>query len=303
MNYTIEPSIFEDYWVFSLSRTYGVCAETLLYGVLLVLLSMVAYLFFHRTGAGRKGSTYALLFWQWSASVLQLKGTWGATNVARLYLDFYNLGDLFLVTNNAVTDSLFIYRCYIVWGGILGYISACEYDYIFPKSYVDYRISFGELNCPSLCGPLEGMWNYLTAGRVWWIRRDAALVLGAACVRRYNTVIAIILESGALYCFSIVLFMVFTSLSSEDSVIPTALFRGAMAQIMNIAPALTIVPVGFGYGAKDGESDNALPRPRRIGRRNTLISDAEATVVSFVLDIRAAEVGCTDRVTELKEVN
>ncbi|KAJ7743604.1 hypothetical protein B0H16DRAFT_1727647 [Mycena metata] len=230
-----------------------------------------------------------------------------AFDVTRLYLDFYNLGDLFLVTNNAVTDSLFIYRCYIVWGGsvrvvafpgllflvttILGYISACEYDYIFPKSYVDYRISFGEFNRPSLGTCLVE------------IRCDAALVLGAACVRRYNTVIAIILESGALYCFNIVLFMVLTSLSSEDSVIPTTIFRGAMAQIMNIAPALIIVRVGFGYGVKDGESDNALPRPRRRGRRNTLISDAEATMVSFVLDIRAAEVGCTDRVTELKEVD
>ncbi|KAJ7712204.1 hypothetical protein B0H16DRAFT_1744419 [Mycena metata] len=95
-------------------------------------------------------------------------------------------GDLFLVTNNAVTDSLFATpeKCSTyypldlspihgsVWvipfpiplllvTTILGYISACEYDYIFPKSYVDCRISF--LQFSFSVWPPGGILNYLTA--------------------------------------------------------------------------------------------------------------------------------------------
>ncbi|KAJ7182843.1 hypothetical protein C8R43DRAFT_968240 [Mycena crocata] len=105
----------------------------------------------------------------------------------------------------------------------------------------------------------------LTAGRIWWIRRDASVLADCASVRRYNMVIAIILESGAIYCLSVIIYVTIVSILNPGNFSPLIdIFRGVVPQIMNIAPALIIVRVGLGYngsGSEQQQSESAGSRP------------------------------------------
>ncbi|KAJ7711846.1 hypothetical protein B0H16DRAFT_1627325 [Mycena metata] len=145
---------------------------------------------------------------------------------------------------NAVTDSRFIYRCWrecagyllpILWLPLLIFSRAISGLYFgvrirlhFSSIYVDHRISFGMVILTNV------IVMSLTAGCVWWIRRDAALVLGAACFQyshRDNVRRSVHYQLTTLHFFkaqnparSAASASFSFSLSSEDSVIYTAIF-------------------------------------------------------------------------------
>ncbi|KAJ7654046.1 hypothetical protein DFH06DRAFT_1203506 [Mycena polygramma] len=191
---------------------------------------------------------------------------------------------LLLFANNLVTDGFFIYRCFIIWGrstrvtvipifmllgsAIMGCLTAAENAYGgVQTNFIDPRIPFGVTLATNAL--LMG----LTVGRIWWIRRDACIVLDSAHVRKYDTVIAIILESGAIYCLALLLYLIAFSVTTKLSVestntvgFGTALlvstsFQVSLSQIMNIAPMLTIVRVALGR-VVDGDSTTG---PRQQG--------------------------------------
>ncbi|KAF8192255.1 hypothetical protein K438DRAFT_1935106 [Mycena galopus ATCC 62051] len=219
-----------------------------------------------------------------AAPAMELTNVYARLNTIKVFL---------LVTNNIITDSLFIYRCFLIWGRnvgvvvipilmlltatVLGYLSAYEFDWTTSYS-IDNRIVFIVVLLTNV------LLMILTAGRIWWIRRDAAIVLSSAHVQKYDTAIAIILESGAIYCLSIILFLVFDSLS-ENSTASEEIFLSALPQIMNIAPTLIIVRVGLGRSveyAKTGHHQQPLP----LTRARIPVDDRESCS-SFVIDIGA----------------
>ncbi|KAJ7862816.1 hypothetical protein B0H13DRAFT_2565987 [Mycena leptocephala] len=314
MNYTIDPTTFASYWDFALARTCGIYAEFLLYGILLVLLYIAAHLLYHRTGAGRKSLALAMSAMAILATLqiiihvyfvvlgsqivrLAIEGAvWpappalGPTN---LYDRLLAATNFLLVTNNIVTDGLFIYRCFVVWGRnirivvlpilmlfvlVLGYLVACE-DGLIPYQ-LDSRVPFVMAILTNMV--LMG----LTAGRIWWIRRDARIVLES--VHRYNTAIAVILESGAIYFLSMLFYLLAFSLLAENS--PAgAIFSAAVPQIMNIAPTLMIVRVGLGRTGHDtteeqGRRASEFPRARPAAASTFEVR----RVTSTVIDITAA---------------
>ncbi|KAJ7155188.1 hypothetical protein C8R46DRAFT_1296510 [Mycena filopes] len=331
MNYTVNSFVFELFWDFSISKVCAVGVELVLYGALLVLLCIAAYLLYHRNGGGSRRifavaasamallATLQLVLHIFAAGLalqrlrLAIQGDDMSLNEAtKLYNDFYTAGDFFLVTNNVVTDGLFIYRCYVVWGRnlrvvatpillllastVLGYITAYDVDSTFSTSHVDFRISFGLVMLTNV------LLMSLTAGRIWWARRDAALVLNSAYVRKYDTVIAMILESGAIYCITLIINVIPASFSSINWEIPTAMLRGAMPQMMNIAPLLIIVRAELGRRNpvdEDPERQAGLRTPRAVQRS----AGERAHAPSYVLDIRAAATGPVISLSELgKEV-
>ncbi|KAF7375385.1 hypothetical protein MSAN_00426100 [Mycena sanguinolenta] len=263
------------------------------YGVLLVLSCIAAHGLYHRTGGARKmlaAATFAMALLATSQVVIHVVVAMLDLEILRLEIEgerwpvsptrvrvvnqAYRLGtgkDLLLTTNNLVTDSLFIYRCFLVWGRsprvvvlpilmlvattVLGYLSAYKDDLVDP-CFLDQRIVYIMVLLTNV------MLLTLTAGRIWWIRRDAILVLESAHVRKYDTVVAIILESGAIYCLSIICFLISISVSSDDTAI-TQIFRSALPQIMNIAPTLIIVRVGVGNTA--GGYDSGTTFTSRAG--------------------------------------
>ncbi|KAJ7463296.1 hypothetical protein FB451DRAFT_1266081 [Mycena latifolia] len=326
MNYTVNPTIFADSWDFAVSQAYVACAEIFLYGVLLVLLATSTYLLYHKTTGGRRTLSIATtvmailataqlgihihataLVFQIFRFAVQgefLSNSPRAFDATRLYTILYTVEDFLLVTNNAVTDSLFIYRCFMVWGRnfrvvvvpicmvltttVLGYISAYQDDYSISGRYIDYRAAF----IMSVLTNVVLM--ALTAGRIWWIRRDARVLLESPTVHKYNTVIAIILESGSIYCLCVTIYVIFVSLRDIGSFVPLiSILRGAMPQIMNIAPTLIIVRVGLGHSVEDTTSNRlVLPRLRAGGMAPSFTERAQNP--SFVINIRA---GC-ERDTE-----
>ncbi|KAJ6556643.1 hypothetical protein DFH09DRAFT_1317955 [Mycena vulgaris] len=121
--------------------------------------------------------------------------------------------DVILAVNNLVTDLLFLYRCYVIWGSrrrvlvvpgflilatvVVGCICGLGYYRLIKlNSYIDPRVPFimgGTTNILMMC---------LTAGRIWYIRRKGQILTGHAFRRRYDTAVAIILESGLITAFA-----------------------------------------------------------------------------------------------------
>ncbi|KAJ7664875.1 hypothetical protein B0H17DRAFT_296069 [Mycena rosella] len=225
--------------------------------------------------------------WPHSARVVEI------TNV---YGNLYTAEDFLLVTNNVIADSLFTYRCYIVWGRdirvvalpmimvaattVLAYLCVYDDDYVNAGTFIDFRIAF------LMSISTNFVLMALTAGRIWWIRRDASILSDSICVRRYNTVIAIILESGAIYCISIIIYLVFVSVLDPGNFTPLIdIGRGAVPQIMNIAPVLIIVRVGFGYGVSDASAAVSTLRIRTGAASAVLRTPSH----SVILDIRSRD--------------
>ncbi|KAJ7486127.1 hypothetical protein B0H11DRAFT_2017048 [Mycena galericulata] len=88
----------------------------------------------------------------------------------------------------------------------------------------------------------------LTVGRIWWTRRHLKLVGQTKIIQRYNTAMAMLLESSVLYFLVWCIGMIASSFpgSNSDTGSPaTNLFYGFADQLMNIIPTLVIVQVSL----------------------------------------------------------
>ncbi|KAF8132179.1 hypothetical protein K438DRAFT_1884887 [Mycena galopus ATCC 62051] len=166
--------------------------------------------------------------------------------------------NIIVLINNFAADILFIYRCYAIWG-------QSRYKgriILVPLLLLLFTTVFGIV----VGVPLQGDKDHLvvvmlgaittnivltglTTGRIWWTRRHLHIqVVGEKkLIQRYNTAIAMLLESSALYLV-VILTILFTqtlggAAAFESTVI--SMVRGASGQLMNILPALVIVRVSF----------------------------------------------------------
>jgi len=143
-----------------------------------------------------------------------------------------------------------IYRCHVVWNNSKRAIaipcfllvggSACGYAYI---AVSNQGYSFRQLLITFLFTTvgLNLLVTILMAGRIWWIARKARSILGPRLSSKYNTMIAIIVESGVIYSIYVVLDVVFTNL----------ILQAGLAQVVGIVPTLIIVQIGLGRDAHD----------------------------------------------------
>ncbi|KAJ7367200.1 hypothetical protein DFH08DRAFT_1005443 [Mycena albidolilacea] len=169
--------------------------------------------------------------------------------------------ELMLVGNNVIADGLFAYRCYLIWGPgynkqiiilpvlwllvttVLGCTAAYFNNVIYPgKSVVDTRIGFVFAISTNL------MLTGLTAGRIWWMRRELRIVGQDKFTRRYTMAISVLLESGVAYCVFLILFILALSYGRHASG-PTTTFAsivyGAAGQLVNIVPTAFMVRIGL----------------------------------------------------------
>ncbi|KAF7352368.1 hypothetical protein MVEN_01200700 [Mycena venus] len=181
--------------------------------------------------------------------------------------------DMFLITNNALTDSLLIRRCYVIWGKrkfvtilpvimlaattILGYISAVQINLF-------YTVAFNPAIVYILSVATNTMLTTLAAGRIWWSGRDVRRNLRQSSDKAYNAAAAMILESGAIYSIFVIAFLITglvpTRHSSGTSAIHS-LLSGALPQIVNIVPTVIIVRVGLSRGVETASSETDTPNP------------------------------------------
>ncbi|KAJ6594344.1 hypothetical protein B0H19DRAFT_1095082 [Mycena capillaripes] len=94
----------------------------------------------------------------------------------------------------------------------------------------------------------------LTAGRIWWIGRTARILLGKTVTSRYYTALAMILESGAIYCVSAIVFS--TIGFSLDPIYSTT--GAVLGQLVGIAPTIIAVRVGLGRSVGGIESSRVV---------------------------------------------
>jgi len=167
-----------------------------------------------------------------------------------------------LATNTTIIEGLLIYRCSVIWGThcnkkpvlllplflllcntVLGYITVSRNDLLPPQYHVDTRIVVGStiLNNVLVTG--------LTVGRIWWTRRHLQTIGQTKFIQRYNTAMAMLLESSAVYCIGMCVLVVALSIGSSNARtgFPVAyVIYGFAGQLVNIIPALIVVQLGIG---------------------------------------------------------
>ncbi|KAJ7118255.1 hypothetical protein C8R44DRAFT_190374 [Mycena epipterygia] len=201
-----------------------------------------------------------------------------AANLLRQYHMLSLAVDIILALNNLVTDLLFLYRCYVIWGyrkiiivvpGVLilatvvvGCISGLGYyKLITLNTYIDPRVPFSMGALTSI------LLMCLTAGRIWYIRRQGQIMTGNTLFKKqYDTAVAIILESGLIYCVCAILYVTSASINSTSA--SATIFSGVswgLFQLgVNIVPTLILVRVGMGRS-----TENTAPVTSTMGRNTT----------------------------------
>ncbi|KAJ7654035.1 hypothetical protein DFH06DRAFT_1474658 [Mycena polygramma] len=316
MNHTIDANAFEGGWDFALSAMTGLCIGASCYGILLVLLGMAGYLLYHWNGSGRKilvAVTLAIailataqvallipaIILQLQLVRLEIEGEPWPLNAAETCNNIVFASDLLFVMNNGITDGLFIYRCFIVWGRdpraplLPALLLLCTLPVGCLAAYRNKSTDVPRYNTGIRVALAMGLATNvasmgLTAGRIWWIRRDAC-ILESAHVKKYNSVITIILESGAMYLVANLLWLI------SSLVLPRDLSSASVPQLMNIIPMLTIVRVGLGRSLEDTTTTNerkgfsrarvaAPPQPSGL---NMHVASSEVIYISAVHDYEA----------------
>ncbi|KAF7328754.1 hypothetical protein MVEN_02504100 [Mycena venus] len=269
MEYTVDSEAFDSLWYFVINTLSQTAVSLVLYGVYVNLFLFSLYTLSRRKTTGTKllmiascvmavvGSTQMAL----DVAVTVAGGRLFQRIVREQVLITLPLGDLVLPTlqtaqniafaiNNGtslITDSIFVYRCYVIWGfqkkiiilpsllmlstlvvGIWGSTGAA--------TVADTRILF------SLGAATNLVLTTSTAGRILWIRRAAAHVTLDSTVRsRYSRAIVILLESGAVYCIAAIFGVISVSLNNEI----WSIGYGIGQQLLNIIPTLTLVYIGL----------------------------------------------------------
>ncbi|KAF5392863.1 hypothetical protein D9757_000847 [Collybiopsis confluens] len=163
------------------------------------------------------------------------------------------------VFSNVVADALLIYRCWAIWNRdkrivflpALGYLVNIIVGILglaFDKKLV---IAFWIVTV------VENVTlTLLTAGKIWYIKNEVAEILGSASKIRYNTIVAVILESGFIYS-SIVLLTSITALMSRNAIYASC-FLAASTQIVAITPALIIIRMAKGLDTRDVQASISI---------------------------------------------
>ncbi|KAF7336101.1 hypothetical protein MVEN_02157100 [Mycena venus] len=205
-------------------------------------------------------------------------------HLLRLYHSLSLGQDIILAVNNLVTDLLFLYRWSMIWRSekrilvvpatmilstvVVGCISGLGYYRLISLNvYIDPKAPFligGATNIVLMC---------LTAGRIWYIRREVEALTGQSLQKRYDTAVAIMsvdllagfapplthshrLESGFLYGLCVIMYVISISIhqSSPFGTIFSGVAWGLLQLGINIVPMLILVRVGMGRS-----TENTLP--------------------------------------------
>ncbi|KAJ6597947.1 hypothetical protein B0H10DRAFT_2231811 [Mycena sp. CBHHK59/15] len=307
MSYTVDPATYENYWEIVLNEICTASIVIIFYGIYIVLFLFAIHLLRHRLTPGRRtlialtivmallsttqfvlhATTVGLSLRLLQVAIKDGQRLFPITAFEKSYLALVLAQDVVLVTNTVVTDGLFVYRCYLVWGRprkvfvivptllvlatiATGYVTSYDEDYSTGPYHFDPRIVF-VLNLATNFALMV-----LIAGRIWWIMREQRLAFGADFKPRYNAAIAIILESGAIYCCGLIFQVI--GLSVQNTFAPTVyLSHGAITQLVNIAPTLIVVRVGLGHSVHPTTETTAPVSRLRISVRRPLGYNASVT--------------------------
>jgi len=177
------------------------------------------------------------------------------------------------VVANVIADGVFIYRCYAIWNfrlrivllpifltlGVAGvgcFAPFAHLNELGGQAFFNISIAISLATTFVLMG--------LTVGRIWWLARAAQQVMGTKVARKYYTVCAMILESGALYFMGGLVFVILGSRVSLQAALRFTVPRAVLGQLVGIAPTIIAVRVGLGYSVETVHSFVAPTPPTRL---------------------------------------
>ncbi|KAI3611890.1 hypothetical protein WG66_016153 [Moniliophthora roreri] len=206
---------------------------------------------------------------------------------------------------NITADAMLIHRCYKIWGcqkwvalplifvvlvqNAVGLASAI----MIAISYTDRTIASNyELLLKGnaindgyyvASGAVNGLITLMTAGRIWWITRQARRLLGRGVQEKYVSIVVIILESGMIYPVLLIIGLIITHTTdpTKQGLVPVDFFP-LVSLAAGIAPTIIIVRAGLG---KAVESVNqVVPSVHFIG-----MDEQRGTQKSGISEIRFAQ--------------
>ncbi|KAJ7473009.1 hypothetical protein B0H11DRAFT_2038038 [Mycena galericulata] len=206
--------------------------------------------------------------------------------------------DVIFALNNLSTDLLFLFRCYVIWDfrikAILlpaALIVSTIVLAVFKATAVN--LFYSRLREVLVMAAVTNLvLTVLTAGRIWWIKRNAAHVgLHARFRSRYNTALAIIIESGTMYCICGILVLTTIEIEPFASSIIYGIAVAITFQGVNMIPTLSLV-----RGTRSAAQSQTSPssnRPIPLTGRNKA-ADVEfgqggPLEISQVIDIKSME--------------
>ncbi|KDQ52180.1 hypothetical protein JAAARDRAFT_210732 [Jaapia argillacea MUCL 33604] len=179
-------------------------------------------------------------------------------------------------TNQVLVDGLLIYRAYGIFRSyrwivlfptmlmlvtaVVGYVNFwITYEvYIIgvesqPSSplpplrwlhfdHLDQRINLAFLSLPPATTIVVTL---LIVGRILWLAHEFDATLGSPATKKYRNIVAMLLESGAAFALTLILYLIMTGVAPAWN----GIFFNAATQIAGIAPTLIVVRVGQSQAA------------------------------------------------------
>ncbi|KAK1231350.1 hypothetical protein PQX77_005531 [Marasmius sp. AFHP31] len=174
-----------------------------------------------------------------------------------------------VVLMNAVADCILVHRCYVVWNS--------SKVVLYPSAFLSFAINatllgagipalvgyFTEQSLRTLANDINSAafvaaacFNFvltmMTAGRIWWITREARKVMGKDISLGYKMATKIIVESGLIYSTSLLIVFIYQLIMGgvpvpfDPTVIP--------AQLSGLAPTIIIVRAGYTESSAGGQT-------------------------------------------------
>jgi len=235
---------------------------TFFYGIYLVLFSICMYILLRRA---RHLSNTVLLVTAISLFTLcSIQAIFniilGSADIDGIDIPYDNIAmanNMIYVANNVLADGLVIYRCYIIWNHNI-YVVILPIILLIVTSIFGWDIllplpPFFELSLAT-----NVLVTGLTAGRIWWICRQARTYLKTDMQKSYVSSIAIVVESGVIYSASVLTYLILGAIPSA-SVAQNPIVE-MLAQLVGIVPTLIIVRVGLGLSVQSIEGTVSAAR-------------------------------------------
>ncbi|KAF8146413.1 hypothetical protein K438DRAFT_2028292, partial [Mycena galopus ATCC 62051] len=227
MMYTVDSEDFIPSWNLMIGLFSQTAISLVLYGIYLAFFLLSIYTLSRRRKAA--GLTFLIV----ASCVMAVLGTsqvavivaaaavnarfvqqvvsMEAVNQPRILSTLSRVESIIFALNTFMADSLFLYRCYVIWKFqwkitvlptalmISTFVVAILWG--APTNHItDVRIAYGLGAATNLILTIS------TAGRILWAQRVTSHAgLDNTVRRRFNMAVGILLESGAIYCIAAIL--------------------------------------------------------------------------------------------------
>jgi len=204
--------------------------------------------------------------------------------------------------SNWIADGIFVHRCYVIWGRKWRPVAIPAFSFLctivggivglLPLSGTSERVATAV--CMATIFLTNVLASSLAAGRIWYISRRLARLMGGRNPRKkYTDIIAILLESGLIYPATLVIIIALfaaPTTSTNSVLIGVAICY----HIVAIAPTLIIVRIGMGVSTGDVDGTSVTLGSGAANRREV--------VTTMEFQVRATREDFQESLTDPKVV-